>query len=220
MKKAEGEKKYRTIKTILLDLGGVLIDVDYQAAARAFADLGFTDFDALYGKAKQDHLFDGFETGALSPAQFRDRIREFHGQPLRDAQINACWNAMLGSIPPERIALVERLKERYQVLLLSNTNAIHVPAFEAIVAHQNRITEFKGLFHGAYYSCELGMRKPDAEIFHHVLDLHGAKASTTLFIDDSIQHVNGALNAGLHAEHLELADEDVVAMVERLGLLR
>ena len=220
MKKAEGEKKYDVIETILLDLGGVLIDVDYHAAARAFADLGFTDFDALYGKAKQDHLFDGFETGALSPAQFRDRIRELHGQPLTDAQINACWNAMIGSITPERIDLVERLKERYQELLLSNTNAIHVPAFEAIVAHENRITEFKGLFHGAYYSCELGMRKPDAEIFHHVLDLHGAKSSTTLFVDDSIQHVNGALNAGLHAEHLELADEDVVAMVERLGLLR
>lgn len=205
--------------TILLDLGGVLIDVDYHAATREFEKLGFADFDSLYSKAKQDNLFDGFETGALSPAQFRDRIRELHGSPLSDAQIDHCWNAMLGSIPPERIDLVKRLKAHYQVLLLSNTNAIHVPAFEAIVAKENGIADFKGLFDGAYYSCEMGMRKPDAEIFLHVLSLNGADPKRTLFIDDSIQHVEGARKAGLHAEHLELAKEDVADMVERLGLL-
>lgn len=206
-------------RTILLDLGGVLIDVDYTASARAFHALGFTDFDGVYSKAKQDHLFDGFETGALSPAGFRDRIRELHHQPLTDQQIDACWNAMLGRVPPERITLVERLKERYQVLLLSNTNTIHVPAFEAIIARENGIADFKGLFHGAYYSCEIGLRKPHAESFHHVLERHGADPATTLFIDDSIQHVHGARRAGLQAEHLELANEDVIGLVQRLGLL-
>lgn len=206
------------IDTILLDLGGVLIDVDHEASARSFARSGFSDFDVLYSKAKQDHLFDGFETGALSPAMFRDRIREIHGHPLTDATIDACWNAMLGSIPPERIELVKRLKDRYRVLLLSNTNAIHVPAFEAIVARENGIADFKGLFHGAYYSCAIGLRKPDAAAFHHVLEAHRSDAARTLFIDDSIQHVEGARRAGLQAVHLDLAREDVVGMVERLGL--
>lgn len=205
--------------TLLLDLGGVLIDVDYMATAHAFGQLGFRNFDALYSKARQDHLFDGFETGAISPAMFRQRIREILAAPLTDAQIDACWNAMLGRIPPERIALVERLKQRYRVLLLSNTNAIHVPAFEAIVARDNGIADFKSLFHGTYYSCEIGLRKPDATAFHYVLERHGADPSRTLFIDDSIQHVEGARRAGLHAEHLELAHEDICAMVERLGLL-
>ncbi len=204
--------------TILLDLGGVLIDVDYMAAANAFARLGFPDFGALYSKAKQDHLFDGFETGTISPAEFRQRIRDILGAALPDAQIDACWNAMLGSIPPERIDLVKRLKERYQVLLLSNTNAIHVPAFEAVVARENGIGDFKGLFHGGYYSCEIGLRKPDASAFHHVLQRHGADPSTTLFIDDSTQHVEGARKAGLHAVHLELEGEDVVALAKRLAL--
>lgn len=205
--------------TILLDLGGVLIDVDYHAAAREFAASSFPDFDLLYSKARQDHLFDGFETGTLSPAEFRGGIRGLYAHPLSDERIDHCWNAMLGGIPQERIALVHRLKEHYQVLLLSNTNAIHVPAFEAIVANENGITNFKGLFHGAYYSCELGMRKPAPEIFRHVLSLHGADPGRTLFIDDSIQHVVGARKAGLHAEHLELANEDLVAMVRRLKLL-
>lgn len=207
------------IDTLLLDLGGVLIDVDYLATAHAFGQMGFRDFEALFSKAKQDHLFDGFETGAFSPAQFRDKIREILGVRLTDTQIDACWNAMLGRIPPERVALVERLKQRYQVLLLSNTNAIHVPAFEAIVARNNGIADFKSLFHGTYYSCAVGLRKPDAAAFHYVLERHGADPARTLFIDDSIQHVEGARYAGLHAEHLELAQEDICAMVERLGLL-
>lgn len=206
--------------TIILDLGGVLIDVDYAASARAFAQLGFSGFGELYSKSKQDGLFDRFETGTISPAQFRDRIRQLSQLHLTDAQIDACWNAMLGPVPQGRITLVKRLKERYEVLLLSNTNAIHVPAFEAIVARENGITDFKGLFDGAYFSCELGMRKPDAAIFDHVLSLHGADPKRTLFIDDSIQHVEGARKAGLHAEHLDLAREDVIGLCRRLELIR
>lgn len=208
-----------TYDTILLDLGGVLIDVDYHATARAFRALGHPDFDRLYSKAQQDHLFDGFETGALSPAQFRDRIRHVLDPSLSDAVIDANWNAMLGTIPPERIELVDRLKERYQVLLLSNTNAIHVPAFEAIIARENGITDFKALFHGAYYSCEIGQRKPEAASYRLVLERHNADPRRTLFIDDSIQHVHGARAAGLQAEHLELANENVIGLVERMGLL-
>jgi len=209
----------KTYDTILLDLGGVLIDVDYHATARAFRDLGHPDFERLYSKAQQDHLFDGFETGALTPAHFRDRIRQVLDPTLTDALIDANWNAMLGSVPDERIHLVQQLKERYHVLLLSNTNAIHVPAFEAIIARENGITDFKQLFHGAYYSCEIGLRKPDASSFLHVLEKHNADPTRTLFIDDSIQHIHGARKAGLHAEHLELANEDVIGLASRLGLV-
>jgi putative hydrolase of the HAD superfamily len=209
----------QTYDTILLDLGGVLIDVDYEATARGFRSLGHPDFERLYSKAQQDHLFDGFETGVLSSAEFRDRLRALLDPELTDAVIDANWNAMLGSIPPARLELVARLKERYRVLLLSNTNAIHVPAFEAIVARDHGITDFKALFHGAYYSCEIGQRKPDAASFLYVLDQHGAHPERTLFIDDSIQHVHGARRAGLHAEHLELANEDVIGLVARTGLL-
>jgi len=206
------------IDTILLDLGGLLIDVDYHRTADAFNALGFDGFEAIYSKAQQDHLFDGFEIGALSPAEFRSRIRSLHGNGITDEQVYHCWNAMLGRIPPVRIDLVARLRQRYRVLLLSNTNAIHVPAFERIIAEDNGISDFRALFDGAYYSCEMGLRKPDAEAFHHVLARHGVEPMRTLFIDDSIQHVVGAREAGLQAEHLELKSEDVLRMSDRLGL--
>ena len=208
------------IDTILLDLGGVLIDVDYHRTADAFHAFGFDGFEAIYSKAQQDHLFDGFEIGALSPAEFRSRIRALRGNGITDDQVDHCWNAMLGRIPQERIDLVRRLKRRYRVLLLSNTNAIHVPAFERIIAEDNGIADFKALFDGAYYSCEMGLRKPYAEAFHHVLSRHGAHAVSTLFIDDSMQHVIGAREAGLQAEHLDLDREDVTGLLQRKGLVR
>ena len=209
----------KTIDTLLLDLGGVLIDVDYQRTALAFHSLGFDDFEAQFSKAKQTPLFDRFEVGAISPEEFRDGVRSLFRPDLTDREIDACWNAMLGSIPPARIELVKSLGQRYRLLLLSNTNAIHVPAFTAIIQQENGIPDFKELFEGAYYSCEIGRRKPDAEAFQFALAHHGAAPERTLFIDDSIQHVVGARNAGLHAEHLELAHEDVLGMVARLGLL-
>jgi glucose-1-phosphatase len=210
---------HSSIDTILLDLGGVLIDVDYAASARAFRNLGFADFDALYSQAKQDHVFDAFETGALSAADFRDRIRTLLNAPLTDLQIDDCWNAMLGTIPQARLDLIAQLKARYRLLLLSNTNSIHVPAFESIIARTNAITDFRSLFHGAYYSCDIGMRKPDAAVFHHVLSLNGADPQRTLFIDDSIQHVRGAREAGLFAEHLDLPHEDIIGLCERFDLV-
>ena len=204
-------------RTLLLDLGGVLIDVDYHATARAFREAGVQDFDVRYSKARQTDIFDRFETGALDPAGFRDELRAITGSALPDDVIDHCWNAMLGRIPPERIALLRQLKERYRLLLLSNTNAVHVPAFEAIIARHNGIARFKDLFHGAYYSCELGLRKPDAAAFLHVLHRQGADPTDTLFIDDSPQHVAGARRAGLHAEHLDLEKEDIVRFFQRRG---
>ncbi len=205
-----------SIDTVILDLGGVLIDVDYGASARAFQTHGVRDFERSYSKAKQSDVFDRFETGDLDPPGFRDAVRDMLGMALNDLTIDACWNAMLGAIPAARLDLVASLRQRYRVLLLSNTNAIHVPAFEAIIARDHGITDFKALFDGAYYSCELGMRKPNADIFHHVLQQHGADPDRTLFIDDSIQHVHGARKAGIQAEHLDLEQEDVIVLVRRL----
>ncbi|MBL7962886.1 MAG: HAD family phosphatase [Flavobacteriales bacterium] len=207
------------LDTVILDLGGVLIDVDYGRTAQAFAALGVQDFDALYAKARQHQLFDDFERGTLTPADFRQRLRDITGTTLTDAQIDSGWNAMLGTISPAHMVLVEELRMRYRVFLLSNTNAIHVPAFQTIIRRDFGITDFKQEFDAAYYSCEIGLRKPDAAIFQHVMKEQHALPGRTLFIDDSPQHVEGARAVGLHAEHLDLAREDLSALVERLGLL-
>ncbi len=207
------------IDTVILDLGGVLIDVDYDRAAKAFASLGVSDFQRSYSKAKQSDLFDRFETGEIDPAAFRNELRRSVGLELNDEQIDHCWNAMLGRIPPERIELVKELKERYTLLLLSNTNSIHVPAFTRIILEENGIDDLRALFHGVYFSHEMRSRKPDPKIFLEVLARHGCLPDRAFFIDDSPQHVEGARKAGLQAVHLDLVKEDVIQLVQRLGLL-
>lgn len=209
----------RSIDTVLLDLGGVLLDVDYHRTAQSFAQLGVGQFDELYTKAKQDHLFDRFETGSISPAEFRDEVRKRTASSLSDEEIDHCWNAMLGSLPKERLELVASLKKRMPTLLLSNTNAIHVASFTRILSRENGVEDFKGLFHGAYYSNELGKRKPHVATFLHVLEQHGAHPERTLFIDDSPHHVEGARKAGLQGFYLDLQKEDVIAGLTRIGFI-
>jgi glucose-1-phosphatase len=214
-----------TLDTLILDLGGVLIDVDYHRTAKEFQALGFSHFAEQFSKAKQTSLFDDFETGLLGPEEFRDGIREVFTpepgtrDPLTDKEIDKCWNAMLGSIPPARMELVEELRMRYRVYLLSNTNAIHVPAFLDIIKRENRINDFRQEFDGCFFSNEVGLRKPNAEIYQHVLEATYASPERTLFIDDSIQHVHGAERAGIPALHLDLEKEDVLGLVQRVGLL-
>lgn len=208
----------RTYRTLLLDLGGVLIDVDYRATADAFRDVGVRNFEALYSKAQQTDIFDRFETGELSAQDFRDAVRRITMVGLDDGVIDRCWNAMLGTVPRPRISLLQRLRKHHRLLLLSNTNAIHVPAFEQRIAEDLGIGSFTDLFHGAHYSCHIGLRKPHVEAFRYVLSLHDADPATTLFVDDSMQHVEGARRAGLHAEHLDLEKEDIQALCTRVGL--
>ena len=212
-------ENFKNIDTILLDLGGVLLNVSYEHTVAAFRNNGIEDFDALYTKAKQDQLFDQFETGSISSSTFRNEVRSRTGIDLHDEVIDDCWNAILGDLPQERIELIETLKERYQILLLSNTNAIHVKAFSKLINEQNGIEDFKALFHGAHYSNEIGMRKPNAEVFHFVLEQHSAMAARTLFIDDTPHHVQGSIAAGLNGFYLDLEKEDIVSALKRLELI-
>jgi putative hydrolase of the HAD superfamily len=78
-----------------------------------------------------------------------------------------------------------------------------VDAFSEIIDRDYGIRRFEALFEKTYYSCDIGMRKPDAEIFWHVLRENRLECNETLFIDDSPQHIEGARAIGLAAFHLD-----------------
>lgn len=187
---------------IIFDLGGVILNLDISRTIRAFSEASGKDFSQWYTQREQKALFDAFETGQISPQEFRQAIRTELEVPLSDALIDDCWNAMLLDLPAERLRLLEQLKTRKRTFLLSNTNAIHKTAFEQIIENQHNIKGLSHLFEQDYYSHLLGMRKPHPEVFRYILETHGLRAEETLFIDDSIQHVEGAKKAGLHALHL------------------
>ena len=109
---------------------------------------------------------------------------------------------MLLDLPVERLRILEKLHAEKRISLLSNTNEIHVEAFESAMKKVHGIQNLSGFFDHVYYSCRVGMRKPEERIFEHVIKEQNYNPSETLFIDDSPQHIEGAKKVGLHAYHL------------------
>ncbi len=197
------------IRNIVFDLGGVLLNINYDLTIDQFKKLGVRDFDSIFNQASQVMLFDRFDKGAISPEDFRDELRRISGLAARDYEIDQAWNAMLLDLPARRLALLEMVRKRYRIFLLSNTNAIHYPAYSEGLFKKYGFTDLEELFEKQYLSYKIGMRKPDREIFDFVLEENGLRAEETLFIDDTFQHVEGARKAGLKAHHLDTGKAEV-----------
>lgn len=192
----------RGIKNIIFDLGGVIYDVDYTKTIKAFEDLGISDFDRVYAKAGQSDLFDNLETGAISVHEFYSGINSFLQIELSEEEINHAWNAMLLHFMPEAIKCIKGLKSNYRLFLLSNTNHIHIESIKRQYGVQY-FEEFSSLFEKVYLSHDLGLRKPHKNVFDFIVNEQGLIPEQTLFVDDSPQHVEGAVLAGLNAYHLK-----------------
>lgn len=125
---------------------------------------------------------------------------------------------MLLDFPKHRLDLLKKLKPNYRLFLLSNTNETHVTEFESALYKQHGYKNLESFFETVYYSCRMGKRKPNADIFDYVLSTHGLNPQETLFIDDSPQHIEGALKTGIHAKFLA-KNRDVEDLIKELGLI-
>lgn len=197
-------------KNVIFDLGGVIVDIDYNLTAQSFRQLGILDFDNLFSQAKQNHLFDLYEKGLISSPDFRNEIRNYLGNHIDDATIDGAWNAMLLDVPKERLQLLEKTKSTYRTFLLSNTNDIHIETFNGYLQKTFGIADLSGHFNKLYLSYKVGMRKPDAEIFELVLSENNLQPHETIFIDDSVQHVESAKKLGIHAYLLDVKKESIL----------
>ncbi len=207
----------RNIRNIVLDYGNVLFDIDFPKLRRSFIDLGIPDVDAFYGHRAQHVLFDAFDKGIITAAQFRNELRNAaHNRELSDEAIDAAWNSLLIGVRPNHHELLLQLKGQYRTFLLSNNNEIH---YQWIMDYLNREFGMNGnsaFFEKDYYSHLMRMRKPDDEIFQFVLDTHGLNPAETLFVDDSPQHIETAKKLGLQA-HLLAQSDTLPSLLARLG---
>jgi len=207
----------QNVSNIVLDYGNVIFDIDFPKLRQSFVDLGIEDVDRFYGHKAQHALFDAFDKGIITAAQFRNEIRKAAGNSeLSDEAIDTAWNSLLIGVRPGHHELLRQLKARYRTFLLSNNNEIH---YDWIMHYLDREFGLVGnaeFFEKDYYSHLLGMRKPDEEIFEFVLDTHGLEPAKTLFVDDSPQHIETARKLGLQAQLLEPGDT-LAALLNRLG---
>ncbi|WP_165779288.1 HAD family hydrolase [Brumimicrobium salinarum] len=203
-------------KNIILDLGGVILNIDYNKTIEAFKKLGIKNFQELYTQAQQSEVFDAFEKGLISADEFLDFLKNILPSTVERNQIIDAWNMMLLDLPKERLTFLTTLKQNYNLVLLSNTNTIHLDHFAKELKAKHQIDSLDSFFKKTYFSCNMGMRKPDQEIFKEVCKDSNFNPSETIFIDDSIQHVEGAKEAGIKAHHLNTEDLDIIQLLNSL----
>jgi FMN phosphatase YigB (HAD superfamily) len=185
------------IRNIIFDFGGVVLHIDYQRTIDAFKKLGVADFDDRYSKLQQSTLFDDLEKGLIAPQKFCQQLKSLADSTVTDDQIVSAWNAMLLDLPAEHVHFLKKIKTNYRIFLLSNTNEIHEHAFTKMIMEKFGTNVLTENFEHVYFSHHLHLRKPNVEIFNLVVRENKLIPDETLFIDDSIQHIEGAKKAGL-----------------------
>lgn len=191
----------QTTRSVIFDLGGVLLDIDFKLTQSAFEQLGVSNFHHFFNQFHSNDLFKQLETG-MDDALFYEGFRSATGLQVSDVQIQDAWNALLLDFRTESVALLPQLRKKYQLYLLSNTNEIHLKEFKRRYQLLSPQSAFDDLFDAAYYSHRIGHRKPDASAFQFVLEKHGLVPQETLFIDDSINNIEAAQALGLQTVHL------------------
>ena len=189
------------IKNLLFDLGGVIMDIDRDRCVEAFKELGMANADEFLGVYGQKGDFLALERGEITPEEFRDRLRPYFRPGLTDAEMDAAFCRFLIGIPRHRLEALRRLRKRFGIYLLSNTNAIMWHSKIAEEFRQEGL-EMADYFDGIVASFEVNAYKPDAEIFEKTAQICGICPEETLFFDDSERNCEAARACGYQAVHV------------------
>ena len=197
----------RAVKNLIFDLGGVILDLSVDTSLSSFANLSGIEKSTVKRLFASSPEFELYEKGEISNEEFRAFVKKLYSIDAPDETLDACWNAMLLGFPKKKLELLETLKVKYNVYLLSNTNDIHLQHINNILLPQvNHHTSLDDFFHRAYYSHRMKKRKPDAEIFEQVLSEGNFVPSETLFLDDNQSNVEGAAKLGIKTVHVVSPD--------------
>ncbi|MEL6137513.1 MAG: HAD family phosphatase [Cyanobacteria bacterium J06628_6] len=192
------------LDALLFDLGGVIVELDYSRTIEQLSLLIGFDAGQVYTQQKQTPLFTGYETGTLSTAEFRKQLKSQLNFEAPDNAIDAAWNALILSFPPERVALIRQLRQRLPVYLLSNNNELHLARCYELFEQTfgNELGTLDNQFERAYYSHQMCDRKPNASIYQRVIDEQGLDPAHTLFVEDTAHNIVGAEAVGLQTLHI------------------
>lgn len=187
------------IQNVIFDLGGVIINLDISRTISEFNKISQIPFETIYTQAQQSNLFDLVDKGKISTEDFISEVKKQIRYTGSDDDVLFAWNAMLLDFPEERLDALVEMKHNYNTYLLSNTCEAHIQAFEKELHDEHGVKHFEDYFDKIYYSCRVGLRKPDKAIFELVLNENNLKPEETVFIDDSPQHVKAAGELGINA---------------------
>ena len=197
-----------SIKNIVFDLGGVLLDIDVSKTNAAFEALGIQNFSQYYTLSLVNPLFETLETGGIEPGEFYSSLRQIANTKATDAELMHAWNALLLDWRKQSVHHLQSLSKNYKLYLFSNTNVIHHNAFIEYFSMQTGLDSFEDLFTSVWYSFEKNIRKPYATSYQKLMHAELIQPRETLFIDDTLVNIEGAQTAGMQTHHL-LAGETI-----------
>lgn len=198
-------------RALLFDLGGVLIDVDFRRAFRAWQPISTLSLSEIHEKFAFDTEYARHERGEITTFEYFDHLctrlslKPEHG-PVADG-----WNAIYVGAIPETIAMVSSVRSQIACYAFTNTNATHQAAWMA------RFPQVTGLFERVFSSHEMGCRKPEKRAFEYVAREVDVPVGSILFFDDLPENVDGARAAGLQAVQVR-SPSDVRAKLGEIGL--
>ena len=188
-----GANKFSNIDAYLFDLGGVIVDIDPQAAIEAFQQIGLNNLEEQITHGHHNGLFKQYELGAISTTEFIDHIQQLLPERVDDQVIIDAWAKMLVMLPVCRVELLQKISKEKPVYLLSNTNEIHRKAYLGMAEGYDNI---ELIFKKAYYSFEIKFNKPDLDCFKYVIEDAELIPERTLFLDDSQMNLDAAQELG------------------------
>jgi putative hydrolase of the HAD superfamily len=196
---------------LLFDIGRVVIDIDFNKVLASWAGHAGRPPAELSGRFGPDDTFRRHETGEASDAEFFAALRRTLGIELTDAQFLEGWNAIFAGEMPGMNALLAHAARHLPLYAFSNTNRPHVAHFSKAFA------DVLGHFREIFLSSTIGLRKPDAAAYDHVVKAIGVPAQRIVFFDDLAENIEGARMRGLTAVHVTSPD-DVAKALTALGI--
>ena len=199
------------IKNIIFDLGDIFINLDKEGLHDALKNLGIKEWNS-----ELNELNEAFEKGECSRDYFLTGIQKYTENKNWE-EIKISWCKILGDFPIHRLDFLEQLKPTYRLFLLSNTDAIHIAHFQKTFGTEfyNR---FYNCFEKVHFSFEIGLRKPQPEIYTQVLTENNLIAAETVFVDDKKENTDAASQLGIQVWNLKVGDEDVTELFEKVKL--
>lgn len=178
----------------IFDLGNVIIDIDFNRVLGVWSDLGRVPLALLQSRFEMDDAFEQHERGEISDEEFAQRLCERLDVALSYEQFLAGWQAIFIGARAETLMLMQQLRaDGHRVVILSNTNQLHSHFW---IEHYPEVTAAADAI---YLSQELGMRKPEARIFEHLLQQEGYQSDRAVFFDDNAENIAAAQSLGIES---------------------
>jgi glucose-1-phosphatase len=166
------------------------------------AALGIADFKNIFSKENQNPMADDIETGHVSEEDFINYLLAKCNKGTTTQQVVDAWNAIILDFPIRRLQILQQLQLHYNLYLLSNTNSIHEKFYNQLLMNTHGIPNIGVFFDKIYLSHKIGLRKPNPASWQLILDQNNLDPAQTLFIDDSIQHIQTAKLLSLQTIHI------------------